>query len=200
MISKGLVCHCLNRPFVRIKLNQTDEWVSVSGEQPRRLAARLLCAAGFPSPLSALRVHRVNRDGVLSSTPLWDRPFQLGEAAWPVPFSCRSQPILQLLLPCVPMEGGSGLIPHMLPEWVIHKDSLLSKEKQLSRRESRRGVVPTRGERKAHWQWHQCRHHAGAWIELGFFTENSSSFQAFGGFFAIKEWGQVWFPPSRQGH
>lgn len=34
MISRGLVCFCLSRPFVQIKLNQTDEWISVSGEQP----------------------------------------------------------------------------------------------------------------------------------------------------------------------
>lgn len=31
------------------------------------------------------------------------------------------------------MEGGSGFVLHTLPEPVIHKDSLLSKEEQRAR-------------------------------------------------------------------
>lgn len=49
-----------------------------------------------------------------------------------------------------PMEWGSGFVLHMLPELVIHKDSLLSKEKQWTSEEGDDESCQPEGKSKAY--------------------------------------------------
>lgn len=50
----------------------------------------------------------------------------------------------------VPLEWGSGFVLHVLPEWVIHKDSQLSKEKQWTGEEGDDKSCQPEGKRKAY--------------------------------------------------
>ena len=120
MISKGLVCFCLSQPFVQIKLNQTDEWISVSGEQPWVSPPGSCAELRFPA-LSAHTAPGVRPDEGLSSTPLQDWPFQPQKQHDPFHSAAALSPFFSSSSP-VPMEGGSGLLPHMPAEPVIHKD------------------------------------------------------------------------------
>lgn len=87
------------------------------------------------------------------------------------------------------MEGGSGLVLHMLPERVIHKDSLLSKAKLQSVRQQTRSHASQRGKGRHIEDGTSAVIPRGLELSLDVFPGNSSLFQAF--VFSVKERGQL---------
>lgn len=128
------------------------------------LTACLTCIAAFPSPLCAHTAPGVRPDEVLSSTPLQDWPFQPQKQHDPFHSAAALSPFFSFSSP-VPMEGGSGLLLHMLPEPVIHKDqsALQRIAAEPGRKQTRSHANQGgRGRFKMALKWHQCSYPTGA--------------------------------------
>ena len=170
------------------------------------LTAWLTCMAAFPSLLCAHTAPGVRPKEVLSSTPLQDWPFQPQKQHDPFHSAAALSPFFSFSSP-VPVEGGSGLLPHMLPEPVIHKDqsALQGIAAEPGRKQTRSHANQGgRGRFKMALKWHQCSYPTGAWTELRHF---SWKFQFIPGiyFSSVKAWGQVSSapldcPPRRRDH